>query len=131
MKVFVVLSLAMVASAGAHTDIVMENSQAGRPAVAGIVAPSTPLDGRVAQIFQANCVRCHSPGGDAADQFGSILDTDGLIKAKVIVPGNPDRSDLIQAVEGGDMPQDADSLSAADIKTLRDWVTALGKPATP
>ncbi|MBM3460204.1 MAG: DUF1549 domain-containing protein, partial [Armatimonadetes bacterium] len=99
-----------------------------RPAAAAI------FDTRVRPLLAARCTGCHGPsrasGGLRLDSARGLLT--GGAGGPVIVPGKPEQSRLIQAIEGRGgrkMPPDG-RLSAGEIGTLRQWVSA-GAPAPP
>ncbi len=108
--------------------------------VAGLAAPATPrssvgggpdYDRDVRPILADHCFTCH--GFDANKrQAGLRLDTaEGALAAlatghRAIVPGSPERSELIRRVAAGTMPPGGKekSLKPAQISTLRRWVAA-------
>ncbi|HET8546900.1 MAG TPA: c-type cytochrome domain-containing protein [Bryobacteraceae bacterium] len=84
------------------------------------------FDSRVAPILSRRCLACHNE--ELKDGGVSFLDRDSLIRGgrrgPAIVPGDPERSVLIQTIRhNGDvkMPP-GPKLSARDIATLTDWV---------
>ena len=59
----------------------------------------------VAPIFRGWCVSCHEPGGQGYNASGLDLTTyDGLMKGTqfgpMVIPGEPDNSNLLVLVEG-------------------------------
>ena len=105
------------------------------------------FEARVRPILAANCYECH-----AEDAKGDLrVDSrEGLLKGgesgPAIVPGDPDKSLLIQAVRQADasaprMPKGKSKLKADDIDVLVEWVRAgalwpasskpAGAPAAP
>jgi hypothetical protein len=85
----------------------------------------------VAPILAFHCYYCHGnrrqvPAGDFdARTYQSLIKGGGL--GDVLRPGNPDRSLLVQFLEGRRgadkrMPEKAPPLSAADIATIRRWI---------
>ena len=81
----------------------------------------------VAPLLAEHCFECHSHEGKRAKN-GLMLDSrDSLLKGgdsgPAIVPGEPDKSLLMQAVlhEGPEMPPDK-KLSKDDIQALRNWI---------
>jgi len=60
---------------------------------------------QVTEIFLNRCSECHSeddarPKGD----FGFVMDLSKLAKSDMIVPGNPEASELYDLIDFGDMP---------------------------
>ena len=113
--------------------------------IAGILAPalhaapggdSVDFNRDVRRILSANCFHCHGP--DAKERKGGgqalRLDLDESAKAdlgdgrRAIVPGHPDRSELIRRVTTPDaddrMPpaETGKKLTADEIATLRKWI---------
>jgi len=100
-----------------------------------------------ANVFTPICTACHvgasAPQGlrlDAANSYGLLV---GVASAEQpstlrVAPGNPTASYLIQKLEGtaavgGRMPLGGTPLTAADIATIRQWITdgAQPPPAPP
>lgn len=92
---------------------------------------SVPLEPKFnsikANIFVVRCLFCHSPTGEGAnvklDTSSDLLNS----PRDLVLPGNPDESGLVIAVERKDSkrmppPKTGDGLSAAEIKTIRDWI---------
>lgn len=98
-----------------------------RPAFA-----ADPAFSQVAPILQKNCLACHS---SAAKMGGLVMETyDSLIKGgthgAVIVPGQGDRSRLIQMLEGKTqprMPFGGNPLPADEIAVIKAWIDAGAK----
>jgi hypothetical protein len=75
-------------------------------------------------ILQPKCVGCHK-GANAA--HGLDLTTYEKLMAghrhgKVVVPGNPLRSELYEVVAEGKMPKNAPDLSHQEIQAIFDWI---------
>ncbi|MCU0879130.1 MAG: PSD1 and planctomycete cytochrome C domain-containing protein [Pirellulaceae bacterium] len=95
-------------------------------------APLSPeqekfFEEKVRPVLAARCLECH---GDKKAESGLRLDSrdaalaGGATGEKAVVPGNPDASLLVKAINhAGDihMPPD-DKLAAAEIEALTDWV---------
>jgi mono/diheme cytochrome c family protein len=83
----------------------------------------------VAPILERACWSCHGPekqkGGLRLDQRAAAL-TGGDNYAPAIIPGQSEKSPLIQFVAGLDpemkMPRKGDPLSKADVSLLRAWI---------
>ncbi|HEX2474727.1 MAG TPA: PSD1 and planctomycete cytochrome C domain-containing protein [Lacipirellulaceae bacterium] len=81
---------------------------------------------RVAPIFEARCIYCHSgtkPKGGLSLVSASDLAKGGESGA-VIAAGQPDESLLLAYVSGDDpqMPQEGKPLSSRDVAAIRDWI---------
>ena len=54
-------------------------------------------------ILRTYCVRCHS-GPAARGDFDFVANTPKLVVKGFVVPGDPDRSLIVERVEAGEMP---------------------------
>lgn len=114
--------------------------------------PPSSAFGEVQAIFDANCTRCHAPGGIGYNQTGGDANDgldltagsshDALVDRPTfqmpdvdprwrIRPGEPENSYLVQKIgsvtpkAGGRMPLDGPPyLSASEIETIRAWIAA-------
>lgn len=82
---------------------------------------------QAAAILEHNCATCHGEGGS----FKAILDIEymALMQSGVIVPGDPDASELYKRLlgptdRGGQMPQGQDPLSPEHIEIIRQWIVS-------
>jgi len=101
----VVAALAMVAAGAAVGFVTPGTLHAAAPAQAPV---SFKQD--VQPIFQANCVRCHSPGGEGTKASGLDLTRyAGVMKGTkygpMIVPGEPGNSNLMWLLDWKASPQ--------------------------
>ena len=74
-------------------------------------------------ILSQNCKACHqdqSLGG-----VSNILDIDKLVASGLIIPGKPDTSKLMIAINNNSMPPSG-ALSATDKNILQNWILLLG-----
>jgi mono/diheme cytochrome c family protein len=103
-------------------------TQTGQAQAVATVTPSSPAPlvsfaKDVLPIFQANCTGCHGSNRQAAgldfSSYASLMNG-----APVIVPNDPNNSQLLQAVIQGFMPRGGNPLSAQDIQTITDWINA-------
>jgi uncharacterized membrane protein/mono/diheme cytochrome c family protein len=95
--------------------------------------PLPALATQVHAIFQAKCVECHGP--DVArpkGKFGYVLDLARVAaNPKMIVPGNPLKSDLYQMVWDNEMPDPKGSsppLTDEEKAIVKAWIE-VGAPA--
>src|SRR5436190_2416558 len=95
----------------------------------------TFFDTKIRPIFVERCYQCHSHQSEKL-RGGLMLDSrDALLKGgnsgAVVVPGNPDKSLLIQAVrytnEDLQMPPKGERLAPAKVADLETWVK-MGAP---
>lgn len=88
----------------------------------------TPYSPDIEQIFQARCVKCHSgprpPEGLHLDTYGNVMA--GAKGGPVIVPGHPDKSQLLKSIKGISkprMPKDGPPwLSEKEIALIENWI---------
>ena len=104
-----------------------------------------PLEARARSYLHANCSFCHRPGGPtpaqmdlrheipleatgACDQPPTLGDL-GIPDARIIAPGDPDRSELLSRMSRRDfagMPPLASRLpDTAGVALIRDWIASL------
>ncbi len=83
---------------------------------------------KVQGILKATCATCH---GDPQQKAGIDVRTLAAITRKkgLVVPGNPEGSDLWGSIEAGTMPPpDAKTkLSATEKKLIKDWIASGAK----
>src|SRR6476659_3131408 len=109
--------------------------EAGSPAfAAGAPQRAAPaFNAAVRPIFQANCTECH---GESEKPKGGLdlrlqrFTLKGGKSGMVVVPGQPDKSFLIERVTSGEMPPGKKKLTPAEIETLRKWIAAGAKVET-
>ena len=78
----------------------------------------------ISPLFNTRCTPCHI----SQSQAGLNLSTyqSATSNERIIKPGDPDNSDLVKRIEGSiqpSMPYDGTSLSAEQIKLIRDWIS--------
>jgi cytochrome c553 len=113
---------------GAQTPAAPGASAEQKPAMAD-AKTSEYFEARVRPILAANCYECHADqasGGLRLDSREALLK--GGDSGPAIVPGDPDKSLLIQAVkrlpDAPQMPSGRPKLKADDIEVLVEWVRA-------
>lgn len=78
------------------------------------------------QVLKTYCAKCHqapaSKGG-----FDNILDTQALVDAGKIVPGDPDASPIYKKIKNNVMPPEGvqPRPSAYDVKVVRAWIACI------
>lgn len=100
------------------------------------VSAQTILQSKSMDLLSQKCSACHS--GDNAyanvvpgsDPITDIANADYLLKARLIVPGEPDLSPLYQMVSSADMPP-GQPLSADEMNLLKEWIANFNKADTP
>src|SRR3954451_15287870 len=95
-------------------------------------APAGDLPAETLAVFQAKCAACHGPQAAKPKKFGYVTDLMRLAaNPKYVIPHDPDKSGLWQAIDEGDMPPDdakTGPLSDVQKQTVRNWIEA-GAPA--
>jgi hypothetical protein len=91
----------------------------------GFSGNDASFSGDVLPILQEHCASCHGDsGGLSLESYQSVMY--GRYNDPVVVPGNPDRSDLVDAVESGRMPKLVGfhkELSETELEAIRLWIT--------
>lgn len=84
---------------------------------------------RVRPVLEAHCVHCH--GKTRLAQMPAFTDTAALarLKGTWIIPGQPERSRLLQVVtltdqQPGAMPPTGHAIAKADVEKIRAWIQA-------
>jgi len=129
--------------------IAMFDSPLGDPGLLAMLAEPTDageaLQDRARAYLHTNCAQCHRPGGptptnldlrfdtalaatntcDVQPQTGSL----GIANARIVAPGNPDRSVLLERMSRRDahgMPPVASSVTDTEgFGLIRDWIISL------
>ena len=98
-----------------------------RPAASGR-EEGTSFVRQVAPILQAKCGNCHVSGNRG--QF-SMSTYEILMRGpggnRVVIPGEPDGSRLVEVIESGDMPRGGGSVSDEELALLKSWISAGAK----
>lgn len=97
---------------------------------------SSPAYADVAPIFAKHCVMCHSGAKPAAnlrlDNHTNILN--GTRKERVVIPGSPQKSELLQRIKGTKTPRMPKNgppwLTAEETSLIEKWIGA-GASAGP
>ena len=96
------------------------------PTTSAVVAGPVSFAGQVAPLFAEQCVSCH--GADDPEAGLQLHTYAGVMKGSeygtVVEAGDPDGSLLIEMISAGEMPQDADALSADEVAMVRSWIAA-------
>lgn len=89
------------------------------------------------EILNRHCYECHGANPAKVDRRFYVLDRESLldVNRKNVVPNDPDHSRLIQRIEDGTMPPDADKpwrprVSEQELLILKAWIAG-GAPEFP
>ena len=99
--------------------------EAGVDAVAAVTWSAIYQNLLVNQNKPANCAgaSCHDPGVEKGLDLSTAQMGYTTISRRV-VPGAPDKSDLVTVLQSGYMPQGRPPMPAADIDLIRAWIQA-------
>ncbi len=133
-----VKSLSTVLGAlGAASLIAAAASPAPQPAAAQVTllhpAPvgsaAVSYASEIQPIFNRSCVNCHGGEDDGEPRLEAGLNLtsyDGVLAGSefgsVVEAGDIEGSILFEMVEAGEMPEEGDPLSPAEIELLRNWI---------
>ncbi len=128
MKKRYVAALSLVMAAGPLCGLTLP----GPARAAGPKQPPTSFKEDVLPIFQVHCVSCHTPGGEGYKASGlDLTNYQGVMKGTkygpMVVPGNPDGSNLMLLVDWRAspklrMPHGKKQLSTGDRDSIRTWI---------
>jgi len=110
--------------------------------VVDLVVTAVDYGDEIQPIFSSRCTECHSGGGaphglrlDAANSYDSLVDiaSDEVPSLRLVDPGDPDSSYLVDKVEGtqavgGRMPLGRTPLTTAQIDLIRRWISEGANP---
>jgi mono/diheme cytochrome c family protein len=123
-----VAALALVLAAGPLRGLVPSGSGPS----ASAAEPRVSFKTDVLPIFKDQCAACHTPGGEGTTASGLDLTTyDGIMKGTkygpMIIPGNPDYSNLMWLLDWKAspqlrMPHGKQQLPVAQRDTIRTWI---------
>ncbi len=144
-----VTALALAGYLGVTTSAIPPDP-ATLPALASADDPSASLEIRARSYLDANCSACHQPGGPALGTldarartplslaglvYGPLLDSAGDPSHRVIVPGDPARSQLLARISTpGTRRMPPLATSERDLTgeaLLTQWIAALATPRAP
>ncbi len=125
-------------------DVPLADDPANLPALADPFDPAAPLEARARAYLHTNCAQCHQPAGPmssidlrytTADADMNICDVTpvrgdlGISGARIVAPGDPDRSILLQRMMRRDrfgMPPFGSFIpDSAGAELLRQWIVAM------
>ena len=114
--------------------------------MAGLDDPRASLEQRVRSYLDANCASCHLPGGPSRGNFDARFETPlteqnlihgelmagdmGIAGAKLVVPGDPDRSILLQRMKATGPfkmpPVSVHNVPSPAVAVIEEWIRGLG-----
>jgi mono/diheme cytochrome c family protein len=124
----IALAVTVVVSIGATLPTAGQNAASAKKSR----APTTSFSEDVFPIFKGRCIDCHRPGGAGYEASGLDLTTyEGVMKGtkfgKMVIPGDPDTSNLMWLLEWRGkpetrMPHGQKQLSICDRTAIRRWI---------
>ena len=124
----IALAVTVVVSIGATLPTAGQNAAPAKKSR----APTTSFSEDVFPIFKGRCIDCHRPGGAGYEASGLDLTTyEGVMKGtkfgKMVIPGDPDTSNLMWLLEWRGkpetrMPHGQKQLSICDRTAIRRWI---------
>lgn len=118
------LYLVAIYNRALRKDEIQRNFAAGEQALVEPDVSTMKLsffDEKIAPIFADHCLECH----DTATRKGKLdlsKRAATLAREHVLIPGDPDASDLWLDVESDEMPEDREPLSAEEKVLLKQWI---------
>ena len=122
------------------SDPVPENAQ---KAAENIPQPANDIEKAAFAALDKHCARCHQDGllesrVKPAGGFGNILLLQAIARNPgLVIPGNPDGSEIIKQIASGNMPYDikdgsnflAETPTEAEVAAIRTWIVSLKESA--
>jgi len=127
------IAVALLAVAGLALGAQEKKKEAAHAAI------KISYDKQVRPILQAHCFGCHQPakakGSYIMTSFDKLV-AGGESKAKAVIPGQPDKSNLIlqitpDAKGDAEMPKGKKPLSAGEIELVKRWIAEGAADDTP
>jgi len=76
-------------------------------------------------ILRSRCLNCH--GGERISEGLSVATYEALMAGSkngpVLLPGDPQNSELVQVIVSGEMPKRGPKLTPQQIQIIIDWIT--------
>jgi cytochrome c553 len=98
------------------------------PLAASAAEPVLTFEKDVRPIVRAHCTHCHgeeeTPEGGVDLRLRRFMD-------EILVPGHPDRSQLVSVIRSGEMPEKGKPLSDAQIGVIERWIAQGARTARP
>jgi mono/diheme cytochrome c family protein len=78
------------------------------------------------QILNKHCAECHS-ATNMNGNVGDLTNIEYLTYTRLVVPGEPELSPIINQITQGLMPAGRPALSGTEVEILKDWIKALNE----
>jgi mono/diheme cytochrome c family protein len=103
------------------------NDSSATLTIGSTVLPPAMLQQLARSIMIDNCASCHTATGGPGNVY-NLTDSVHLISSGLVVPGNPEQSQIYQSIVSGAMPPGG-SLSVNDKVIVREWIVAMADPS--
>jgi hypothetical protein len=107
----------------------------GLVATAGAQEPTLTFEKDVRPLLKAHCTLCHGeeakPKGGVDLRLRRFMDAPTDSGAALLVPGNPEASELVAIIERGEMPKKGHPVPADQLATIKKWIAQGAKTARP
>lgn len=122
--ILVILGATSCSELGANDLAVADVGVAAVDVVTAVpTGPACAPDDAVQAFVQARCgAGCHTGG---ASLGGVRLDADQILGGGQVLPGDPDGSAVVRAIESGEMPPGGQSVDTDDVDALKAWIAGL------
>ncbi len=104
-------------------------------AASRVAAQEVSFEKDVRPILKAHCTHCHGeeekPKGGVDLRLRRFMDKELEDGARVLVPGQPDKSEMILLVREGEMPRKGKPLAPEQISILERWIAQGAKTTRP
>lgn len=100
----------------------------------GQAASGLTYEKDIRPILKAQCFQCHGEEGELKGKLDVRLARflfKGGKSGPAVVPGQPDKSKLLELVTAGDMPKGKKHLSDAEVGTIKEWIHQGAHTARP
>lgn len=84
------------------------------------LSESDLLGAEAMEVLSAKCLTCHNPEKPEGG-ISDISDLNYLLYYRLVIPGQPEISDLIRVIKDGSMPPSG-GLSTSDLQSLNRWI---------
>jgi hypothetical protein len=85
-----------------------------------ITEGSNVSDQKGVGVLNKRCASCHNPQNAQGD-ISNITDINYLLYYRLVIPGQPEISDIMQSIKGGSMPPDG-QITSDEVAELSEWI---------
>lgn len=118
MQIFTVLSSAVLIISFQNCSAI--NSPNSQESLSTGMSQSDVLGQKALDVISRRCERCHNPENAKGD-ISNIMDLNYLLYYRLVIPGQPEISDIIRVIKEGSMPPSG-GLTNAELNDLSEWI---------